>query len=102
MTFIISLMVVSSQSHEQQEVAFVRSLRTLYLSHQITRVIVYIEESNSMADVTFPSLPHVLSLLHYDHVARTPPSLHPPAGYPVACVTVSLKEHPPVLLCLYL
>lgn len=56
---------------------------------QVTKVIVYIEETNSMADVTFPSLPHVLSLLNYDNVARTPENLHPPAGYPVICVTVS-------------
>lgn len=55
----------------------------------MTKVIVYIEESNSMADVTFPSLPHVVSLLHYDDVARTPHNLQPPAGYPVICVTVS-------------
>lgn len=56
---------------------------------QVTKVIVYIEETNSMADVTFPSLPHVVSLFHYDDVARTPDNLHPPAGYPVVCVTVS-------------
>lgn len=54
-------------------------------------MIVYIEETDSMADVTFPSLPHVVSLLHYDDVARSPDNLHPPAGYPVVCVTVSLK-----------
>lgn len=58
---------------------------------QVTKVIVYIEETDSMADVTFPSLPHVVSLLHYDDVARSPDNLHPPAGYPVVCVTVSLK-----------
>lgn len=61
-------------------------------------MIVYIEESSSTADVTFPSLPHVLSLLHYDHVARTPENLRPPAGYPAVCVTVSQREHPVVLL----
>lgn len=59
---------------------------------QVTKVIVYIEETDSMADVTFPSLPHVVSLLHYDDVDRSPDNLHPPAGYPVVCVTVSLKE----------
>lgn len=45
-----------------------------------------------MADVTFPSLPHVVSLLHYDNIARTSDNLHPPAGYPVICVTVSQAE----------
>uniref|UniRef100_A0A8B9H3L6 FRAS1 related extracellular matrix 2a n=1 Tax=Astyanax mexicanus TaxID=7994 RepID=A0A8B9H3L6_ASTMX len=55
---------------------------------QVTKAIVYIEETNSMADVTFPSLPHVVSLLHYDDVRRTKANAHPPAGYPVVCVTV--------------
>ncbi|KAG7258339.1 hypothetical protein CRUP_003300, partial [Coryphaenoides rupestris] len=53
----------------------------------VTKAIVYIEETYSMADVTFPSLPHVVSLLHYDDASRTPENLHPPAGYPVVCVT---------------
>ncbi|XP_042355341.1 FRAS1-related extracellular matrix protein 2a [Plectropomus leopardus] len=61
---------------------------------QLTKVIVYIEETNSMADVTFPSLPHVVSLLHYDDVARTPDNLHPPAGYPVICVTACNTKYP--------
>lgn len=67
------------------------SLKTLLLD-QVTKVIVYIEETNSMADVTFPSLPHVVSLLHYDDVGRTTDNLHPPAGYPVVCVTVSQTQ----------
>lgn len=46
-----------------------------------------------MADVTFPSLPHVMSLFHYDDVARTADNFHPPAGYPVICVTVSQAAH---------
>lgn len=54
---------------------------------QVTKAIVYIEETNSMADVTFPSLPHVVSLLHYDDADRTHDKLRPPAGYPVICVT---------------
>ncbi|XP_067348338.1 FRAS1-related extracellular matrix protein 2a isoform X1 [Channa argus] len=61
---------------------------------QITKVIVYIEETNSMADVTFPSLPHVVSLLHYDNIARTQDTLHPPAGYPVICVTACNTKYP--------
>ncbi|XP_008295897.1 FRAS1-related extracellular matrix protein 2-like isoform X2 [Stegastes partitus] len=61
---------------------------------QVTKVIVYIEETNSMADVTFPSLPHVVSLFHYDDVARTQENLHPPAGYPVICVTACNTKYP--------
>lgn len=83
------MMVLSAQSRKQHEVAFLLSLKTPFLGQQMTKVIVYIEETNSMADVTFPSLPHVVSLFHYDDVARTPENLHPPAGYPVVCVTVS-------------
>ncbi|KAF5898203.1 FRAS1-related extracellular matrix protein 2-like, partial [Clarias magur] len=61
---------------------------------QMSKAIVYIEETNSMADVTFPSLPHVLSLLHYDEVRRTKHHAHPPAGYPVVCVTACNPRHP--------
>ncbi|KAM8897925.1 FRAS1-related extracellular matrix protein 2a [Spinachia spinachia] len=61
---------------------------------QVTKMIVYIEETNSMADVTFPSPPHVVSLLHYDDVARTPDHLSPPAGYPVICVTACNSKYP--------
>ncbi|XP_069576848.1 LOW QUALITY PROTEIN: FRAS1-related extracellular matrix protein 2a [Brachyistius frenatus] len=61
---------------------------------QVTKVIVYIEETNSMADVTFPSLPHVVSLFHYDDITKTPENLHPPAGYPVICVTACSTKYP--------
>ncbi|XP_053702923.1 FRAS1-related extracellular matrix protein 2-like isoform X1 [Synchiropus splendidus] len=60
---------------------------------QVTKVIVYIEETNSVADVTFPSLPHVVSLLHYDDVAAADKP-HPPAGYPVICVTACNTRYP--------
>lgn len=63
-----------------------------FILQQVTKVIVYIEETNSMADVTFPSLPHVVSLLHYDNIAVAPDNLQPPAGYPVICVTVSQHD----------
>ncbi|KAL7847345.1 hypothetical protein SRHO_G00223250 [Serrasalmus rhombeus] len=61
---------------------------------QVTKAIVYIEETNSMADVTFPSLPHVVSLLHYDDITRTKANAHPPAGYPVVCVTACNPKYP--------
>ncbi|KAF0038653.1 hypothetical protein F2P81_009137 [Scophthalmus maximus] len=91
---------VSQEHVVEVEVLFdgVREMREAFTLHlkpdenmvaetQVTKVIVYIEETNSMADVTFPSLPQVVSLLHYDNVARTPDNLRPPAGYPVICVT---------------
>lgn len=42
-----------------------------------------------MADVTFPSIPRVVSLYHYDDIRRSGDSL-PVAGYPAVCVTVRL------------
>ncbi|XP_055493466.1 FRAS1-related extracellular matrix protein 2-like [Leucoraja erinacea] len=54
---------------------------------QTNKVIVYIEEMNSMADVMFPSVPQVVSLLIYDDTSRAKESPSPPAGYPVICVT---------------
>ncbi|XP_078259348.1 FRAS1-related extracellular matrix protein 2-like [Rhinoraja longicauda] len=54
---------------------------------QINKAIVYIEEMNSMADVMFPSVPQVVSLLIYDDTSRAKESPSPPAGYPLICVT---------------
>uniref|UniRef100_A0A8C5TK83 FRAS1 related extracellular matrix 2 n=1 Tax=Malurus cyaneus samueli TaxID=2593467 RepID=A0A8C5TK83_9PASS len=52
-----------------------------------TKAIVYIEEMNSMADVTFPSVPQVASLLIYDDTSKAKDRSSPIAGYPVICIT---------------
>lgn len=57
----------------------------------MTKAIVYIEEMNSMADVTFPSVPQIVSLLMYDDTFRAKESAGPMSGYPVVCITVSRK-----------
>lgn len=57
----------------------------------MSKAIIYIEETNSMADVTFPSVPIVVSLLHYDETDKNKDSL-PVAGYPVICVTVCSRD----------
>ncbi|XP_035282659.1 FRAS1-related extracellular matrix protein 3 [Anguilla anguilla] len=54
---------------------------------QMNKAIIYIEEVDSVADVTFPAVPQVVSLLMYDDTARAKESPHPPTGYPVVCVT---------------
>uniref|UniRef100_A0AAQ4PV11 Calx-beta domain-containing protein n=1 Tax=Gasterosteus aculeatus aculeatus TaxID=481459 RepID=A0AAQ4PV11_GASAC len=54
---------------------------------QMNKAIVYIEEMDSVADVTFPAVPQVISLLMYDDTAKTKDKPHPPNGYPVVCVT---------------
>ncbi|KAK6494141.1 FRAS1-related extracellular matrix protein 2-like [Huso huso] len=52
-----------------------------------SKAIVYIEEMDSVADVTFPSVPQVVSLLMYDDTAKAKENPNPPTGYPVVCVT---------------
>lgn len=59
--------------------------------YQTAKAIVYIEEMNSMADVTFPSVPQVASLLIYDDTSRAKDRTSPVAGYPVICITVSIS-----------
>uniref|UniRef100_UPI00358F97B5 FRAS1-related extracellular matrix protein 2-like isoform X2 n=1 Tax=Myxine glutinosa TaxID=7769 RepID=UPI00358F97B5 len=51
------------------------------------KVTVYIEEVESMADVTFPSIPEVISLMFYDDAAKATEQPNPPAGYPLICIT---------------
>ncbi|KAM7412782.1 hypothetical protein PAMA_020251 [Pampus argenteus] len=60
---------------------------------KMSKAIIYIEETSSMADVTFPSVPRVVSLLHYDEIDRTLDS-PPVAGYPVICVTACNPKYP--------
>uniref|UniRef100_A0A7N8WUF0 FRAS1 related extracellular matrix 2b n=1 Tax=Mastacembelus armatus TaxID=205130 RepID=A0A7N8WUF0_9TELE len=60
---------------------------------KMSKAIIYIEETNSMADVTFPSVPRVVSLLHYDDIDRTKDAF-PVAGYPVICVTACNPKYP--------
>jgi hypothetical protein len=55
----------------------------------MSKAIVYIEEMDSVADVTFPAVPTVVSLLMYDDTARARDNPHPSTGYPIVCVTVS-------------
>ncbi|KAM9314134.1 FRAS1-related extracellular matrix protein 3 [Pholidichthys leucotaenia] len=54
---------------------------------QMNKAIVYIEEMDSVADVTFPAVPQVVSLLMYDDTAKAKDRPHPRNGYPVVCVT---------------
>ncbi|XP_064861131.1 LOW QUALITY PROTEIN: FRAS1-related extracellular matrix protein 2a [Oncorhynchus nerka] len=61
---------------------------------QMTKAVVCIEETNGTADVTFPSSPQVVSLLQYDDVSKTAQDLHPPAGYPIVCVTACNPKYP--------
>ncbi|XP_053556187.1 FRAS1-related extracellular matrix protein 3 [Bombina bombina] len=54
---------------------------------QMNKAIVYIEEMDSVADVTFPAIPQVVSLLIYDDTVKAKENPSPPTGYPVVCVT---------------
>lgn len=68
----------------------------IIFSFQMNKAIVYIEEMDSVADVTFPAVPQVVSLLLYDNTDGVKERPHPPNGYPVVCVTVSVL---PPLFC---
>ena len=57
------------------------------MSFQNDKAVIFIEESDQLSDVTFPTNPVVMSLRHYGIAARV--SRPPNAGYPVVCVTVS-------------
>lgn len=54
----------------------------------MNKAIIYIEEMDSMADVTFPAVPQVVTLLLYDDTAKSKINPQPPNGYPIVCVTV--------------
>ncbi|XP_043828212.1 FRAS1-related extracellular matrix protein 3 [Dromiciops gliroides] len=60
---------------------------------QMNKAIVYIEEMDSIADVTFPAIPQVVSLLLYDDTPTTKEKASPPNGYPVVCVTACNSKY---------
>ncbi|XP_005796927.1 FRAS1-related extracellular matrix protein 2-like [Xiphophorus maculatus] len=95
-----------TEHHVEVEVLYdgVREMREAFTVHlkpdenmvaetKMSKAIIYIEESNSMADVTFPSIPVVISLFNYDDNEQNKPSL-PVAGYPVICVTACNPKYP--------
>ncbi|XP_030630785.1 FRAS1-related extracellular matrix protein 2 [Chanos chanos] len=61
---------------------------------QVTKAMVFIEESGSTGVVTFPAVPQVISILVYEDNEQTtsynPP---PPSGYPLVCVTACDRRH---------
>ncbi|XP_071544014.1 FRAS1-related extracellular matrix protein 2-like [Panulirus ornatus] len=56
-----------------------------------SKVIVYIEEMNTVADVTFPAPPAVVSLRDYDLAFSAPT---PIPGYPLICITACNMKYP--------
>lgn len=86
---IVEIEVVFDGVREMRE-AFTVHLKpdeNMVAETQVTKAIVYIEEMNSMADVTFPSVPQIVSLLMYDDTSRAKESTEPVSGYPVICIT---------------
>ncbi|XP_077014161.1 FRAS1-related extracellular matrix protein 2 [Tamandua tetradactyla] len=93
---VVEVEVISDDVREMREAFSVHLTpdENMIAETQDTKAIVYIEEATSMADVTFPSVPQVVSLLIYDDTSRARLSMGPTAGYPVICVTACDPQHP--------
>ncbi|XP_059819449.1 FRAS1-related extracellular matrix protein 2-like [Hypanus sabinus] len=86
---VVQIEVVYDGEREMRE-AFTVHLKpdeNMVAEIQMNKAIVYIEEMDSVADVTFPAVPQVVSLLMYDDTTRAKEAPYPPTGYPVICVT---------------
>uniref|UniRef100_A0A3B4BU34 Calx-beta domain-containing protein n=1 Tax=Pygocentrus nattereri TaxID=42514 RepID=A0A3B4BU34_PYGNA len=67
---------------------------------QNTKVMVYIDEGGPVGGLTFPAPPEIMSLLEFEtdpnpytvhvHADHRP---HPPAGYPLVCLTACDRRH---------
>ncbi|XP_067889545.1 FRAS1-related extracellular matrix protein 3 [Heterodontus francisci] len=85
----IEIEVVYDGEREMRE-AFTVHLKpdeNMVAETQMSKAIVYIEEMDSVADVTFPAVPQVVSLLMYDDTTKAKETPNPPTGYPTVCVT---------------
>ncbi|XP_078255243.1 FRAS1-related extracellular matrix protein 3 [Rhinoraja longicauda] len=86
---VVQIEVVYDGEREMRE-AFTVHLKpdeNMVAEIQMNKAIVYIEEMDSVADVTFPAVPQVVSLLLYDDTTRAKEDPNPATGYPVICVT---------------
>ncbi|XP_003799755.1 FRAS1-related extracellular matrix protein 2 [Otolemur garnettii] len=93
---VVEIEVIFDEIGEMRE-AFTVHLKpdeNMIAETQVTKAIVYIEEMNSMADVTFPSTPQIVSLLMYDDASRAKESTGPMSGYPVICITACNPKYP--------
>ena len=72
-------------------------VNTFLVTVQTSKAIVFIEERTEVADVTFPTKPIVLSLRDYDRAEDA--DQNPVQGYPLVCITVSLRNTCSVLFC---
>lgn len=76
-----------------------REVFTVHLKHRsgtaevkTSKAIVFIEERNEVADVTFPSKPIVVSLREYDFAESADGA--PVQGFPLVCITPCNPKHP--------
>ncbi|CAN2388811.1 Extracellular matrix protein [Pristimantis euphronides] len=86
---LVELEILFDGEREMRE-AFTVHLRpddNMVAETQMNKAVVYIEEMDSVADVTFPAVPQVVSLLMYDDTSKAKENPRPPTGYPVVCVT---------------
>ena len=68
-----------------------RQLSKKHFIFQDSKAIIYIQEMEVVADVTFPTRPMVVSLREYDDAAQA--SKEAISGYPVVCITVSCSAY---------
>ncbi|UYV62049.1 frem3 [Cordylochernes scorpioides] len=54
---------------------------------EVPKVVIFIEDADSPAHVTFPTVPLVVSLKDYDHPEEAATS--PTPGYPLICITIT-------------
>ncbi|XP_013782373.1 extracellular matrix protein 3-like, partial [Limulus polyphemus] len=81
----IQILYDEEKEHREALTLHLRPDRDMIADIEDTKVIIYIQELNIVADVTFPSQPIVVSLKDYDAAANAQSHIIP--GYPVVCIT---------------
>ncbi|XP_076321017.1 FRAS1-related extracellular matrix protein 2-like [Tachypleus tridentatus] len=88
----IEILYDEDKEHREALTLHLRPDRDMIADIEDSKVIIYIQEVNIVADVTFPFEPMVVSLKDYDDAASA--SSSPIPGYPVVCVTSCNPKHP--------
>lgn len=88
----IEVLYDGEKEHREAFTVHLRPDKNMIAEIKDTKAIVYIQEMNIVADVTFPTRPVVISLRDYNNVIKA--RKNPTPGYPVICITACNSKHP--------
>ncbi|KFM78096.1 FRAS1-related extracellular matrix protein 2, partial [Stegodyphus mimosarum] len=88
----VEILYDGEKEHREAFTLHLKPDRKLVAEVKEPKAIIYIQEMDIVADVTFPTRPMIVSLRDYDDAGKA--SKEPVSGYPVVCITPCNPKYP--------